>query len=164
MKTNKVLTKGQIIGERHDSIQKILNAYQKSKTLNLSELQKKTKLDAIKTIQAVSMLWASGEMSHINPETQKESYYNGQMNRDDYMFQLGKWATSRHDFKNDDEYLFATLTLFPASTFEELSVLTDLNEHNLCVAIKRLFNKNRINVDEDELFFPAGLFDFEAVR
>ncbi|MFZ2226476.1 MAG: hypothetical protein WA064_03400 [Candidatus Moraniibacteriota bacterium] len=163
------LTKEQIVGERSDALNKVVESIAELPSGSFNQLRRKTKLSKVRLIQATSLLWATGGLERIDPKTNKIEIIKKKKNVNDYFRELKKLAMSSKDkYENDAEYLFTTIDLLPGSTFKELRVLTGLDEHNLCVATMWLCENDRIFIEEaeagdydseDEMYFPAGIFD-----
>lgn len=164
----KTLTKGQIIGERSDALNRTVIAMDAFPSGSFDELRRMTMLNRTRLMQATVLLWATGGLNRIDPKTKKTEVIKKRKNVNNYFRELKKLAkASKDDFENEAEYLFTTIDLLPGSTFKELKVLTELDEHNLCVAIMWLCENGRITIDDNddgfddgnEMYFPAGIFD-----
>lgn len=168
----KSLTKEQIIDERMYACMKTLGATMKSPSSNSFEkFREITKLDKTRLHQATVSLWSVGGLYWVDPKTKKTKSVKKIKEVSDYWRWMEEYNTTTKDkFENDAEYLFATIELFPASTFKELRVLTGIDEHNLCVAVMWLCENDRIFIDadesdalesENEMYFPAGIYDMK---
>ncbi len=158
-KANALEKKAKMIQKRGKSLKKVIEVMEKSPNLmSIPDLKKATRLSEIEVIQAMSLLTMT-EAVKLAGVTNGKAYFKNRITLDNYEVHLRNWGMSKEKFDNDAEYLCATIGLFPASSFDELLVLAELDEHNLYMALMWLIQNNRIEVDEEELFYPEGFFE-----
>jgi hypothetical protein len=151
------LAKRKVIEKRERVLREVLKTLNKyDGGLKIDNLVKVTKFSETEVIQALAIAWAFGLTVMTDKETKKKFTPKNKKSADD-IYELKKLAMEE-GFENEAEMTLSVIEYLPASTFEELGIMTGLGEHNLCLALLWL-NKNGEIFEDDGLFFSEHSFN-----